>query len=238
MLSHRGRAKPATHKRPEPLRATASNQVWSWDISYLRSSVTGIFFYAYIIIDIYSRKIVAADVFEAELSEHASKLVKKACLMEGVQRKELTLHSDNGSPMKGATLLATLQKLGVMPSFSRPSVSNDNPYSEALFRTLKYCPEFPAKPFDNLELARIWLRAFVDWYNNIHLHSGIKFVTPADRHLGKDIQILQNRKHVYENAKLQNPNRWSRKTRNWSPITEVLLNPLKNNKETDMKIAA
>jgi len=238
MLSHRGRAKPATHKKPEPLIATGPNQVWSWDISYLKSVVQGIFFYAYIIIDIYSRKIVAADVFEIESSEYASRLVKKACLIEGIGLNELALHSDNGSPMKGATLLATLQKLGVMPSFSRPAVSNDNPYSEALFRTLKYCPEFPTKPFQSVEAASAWLKTFTDWYNNIHLHSGIKFITPSDRHLGKDLQILQTRKDVYENARSENPNRWSKDTRNWNPITEVYLNPLKIKEGNDMKIAA
>lgn len=238
MLSHRGRTKPATHKKPEPLLATGPNQVWSWDITYLQSIVRGVFFYAYVIIDIYSRKIVAADVFKAESSEYASRLVKKGCLMAGVTRKELTLHSDNGSPMKGATLLATLQKLGIMPSFSRPSVSDDNPYSEALFRTLKYCPEFPSKPFQDLESARIWLKAFVDWYNNVHLHSGIKFVTPSDKHLGKDLEILENRKDVYEKAKEKNPTRWSKETRNWNPILEVCLNPLKIVGEDDINIAA
>ena len=238
LLTPRGRAKPRTHKKPEPLVAFAPNQVWSWDITYLRSTVQGIFFYAYIIIDIYSRKIVGAEIFETELSEYAAKLVRRACLAEGISQSQLWLHSDNGGPMKGATLLATLQMLGVVPSFSRPSVSDDNPYSEALFRTLKYCPNFPSKPFLDLEAARIWLIQFVDWYNNRHLHSAIKFVTPADRHAGLDIEVLQNRKFVYENAKLNNSSRWSGNIRNWNPINEVYLNPLKNKEETDMKIAA
>jgi len=188
--------------------------------------------------DIFSRKIVAGEVFETELSAYAAQLVKKACLWEGAVFNDLTLHSDNGSPMKGATLLATLQRLGVMPSFSRPSVSDDNPYSEALFRTLKYCPEFPSKPFPSLEAARAWLRSFVYWYNYCHLHSEIKFVTPADKHAGRDIEILAARKSVYEIARQKNPNRWSGETRNWDPITEVYLNPLKKKQEDDMKIAA
>lgn len=238
LLTYRGRAKPRTHKKPEPLVAFAPNQVWSWDITYLCSAVQGMFFYAYITIDIYSRKIVAADVFETESSEYAARLMRKACLAEGISKEQLWLHSDNGSPMKGATLLATLQKLGVVPSFSRPAVSDDNPYSEALFRTLKYCPYFPSKPFLDLEEARLWLIRFVDWYNNHHLHSAIKFVTPADRHAGLDSQILQNRKVVYQIAKGINPNRWSGKIRDWEPITKVCLNPLKNNAGGDMKIAA
>lgn len=238
MLAHRGKAKPATHKKPEPLLAIRPNQVWSWDITYLLTTVKGIFFYAYIFVDIYSRKIVAGEVFEAESSEYASRMMRAACLREGVRKDDLNLHSDNGSPMKGATLLGTLQTLGVVPSFSRPRVSDDNPYSEALFRTLKYCPEFPSKPFESLENARIWLQSFIDWYNHHHLHSGIKFVTPADRHAGKDIEILKKRRGVYEIARKKNPNRWSGNIRNWEPITEVCLNPLKNIKEDVMKKAA
>jgi putative transposase len=238
LLCHRGRARPAEVKKPQTLLATAPNQVWSWDITYLKSAIAGVFFYAYVILDIYSRKIVGAQVFEAESSGHASRLITTACLREKIARCELTLHSDNGSPMKGATLLATLQKLGVVPSFSRPRVSDDNPYSEALFRTLKYCPEFPTKPFETLEAAQAWLERFVDWYNNHHLHSGIKFVTPADRHLGKDLEILQARKQVYEKTRAKVPSRWSKNIRNWNPITEVSLNPLKNSQELDMKLAA
>lgn len=238
MLSHRGKAKAAVHEKPAPLVATGPNQVWSWDITYLKSAIGGIFFYAYIVIDIFSRRIVASEVFETESSEHASIMIKKACLSEGAVFAELTLHSDNGSPMKGATLLATLQKLGVMPSFSRPRVSDDNPYSEALFRTLKYCPTFPNQPFGTIEEARTWLEAFVHWYNFDHLHSGIKFVPPALKHFGKDVEILKARKTVYEVAKAKNPNRWSGDIRNWDPVTKVYLNPLKNKEENAMKNAA
>jgi len=238
MLAHRGKAQPATHSRPDELVATAPNQVWSWDITYLKMVIRGVFYYAYLIEDIFSRKITAGDVFEAESSEHAARLMRKACLKEGIQPGELALHSDNGGPMKGATMLATLQKLGVAASFSRPRVSDDNPFSEALFRTMKYRPEFPDKPFKTLEEAKAWLDAFCHWYNHEHLHSGIKFVAPADRHDGKDVEILENRKRVYEQAKNKNPLRWSRETRNWNRIEEVSLNHLKNQKEDHMKMAA
>ena len=121
-------------------------------------------------------------------------------------------------------MLATLQKLGVTPSFSRPRVSNDNPFSEALFRTLKYAPAFPSKPFGSLEDARTWVASFVHWYNHEHRHSAIRFVTPAQRHLGLDAEILSRRDAVYAHARRRNPQRWTGGTRNWSPITEVRLN--------------
>lgn len=238
MLAHRGKARPATSSRPDELVATAPNQVWSWDITYLKMVIRGQFYYAYLIEDIFSRKITAGDVFEAESSEHAAQLMRAACLKEGIQQKQLVLHSDNGGPMKGATMLATLQKLGVATSFSRPRVSDDNPFSEALFRTMKYRPEFPEKPFESLEEAVKWLHEFILWYNHEHLHSGIKFIAPADRHDGKDIEILEKRKQVYEDAKNKNPMRWSREIRNWDPITEVSLNHLNNKRECYMKMAA
>ena len=127
-------------------------------------------------------------------------------------------------------MLATLQRLGVAPSFSRPKVSNDNPYSESLFKTLKYCPEFPERGFADIEEARRWVSKFVNWYNNLHLHSGIKFITPAIRHLGNESEVLKQRQDVYEAAKTRNPSRWSRQTRDWSRINEVELNPGKISK--------
>ncbi len=140
--------------------------------------------------------------------------------------------------MKGATMLATLQQLGVMPSFSRPSVSNDNPYSESLFRTLKYRPEYPEKPFTDLQSARDWVLRFVDWYNNKHLHSSIKFVTPAQRHRGEDVDILAKREALYRQAKSENPKRWSGEIRNWEPVKEVYLNPEKQTLVTEEGKAA
>ena len=224
-LAHRGKAKPPTRKRPAPLQANAPNQLWSWDITYLATTVKGIFFYLYLIMDVYSRKIVGWEVYGTESADQASMVFRKAYLREGIAGDDLVLHSDNGSPMKGATMLATLQRLGVMPSFSRPSVSDDNPYSEALFKTLKYHPGFPDKPFACLEEARSWVAGFQQWYNEVHRHSTLKFVTPGQRHRGEDIAILKRRHLLYETAKANSPGRWSGETRNWTPVENVYLNP-------------
>ncbi|MEA3302065.1 MAG: IS3 family transposase, partial [Pseudomonadota bacterium] len=224
-LAHRGKAKAPKRRRPTPLQADAANQVWSWDITYLATTIKGQFFYLYLFIDIYSRKIVGWEIFASESAEHASRVFRKAHLREGVSPDSLVLHSDNGSPMKGATMLATLQQLGVMPSFSRPSVSNDNPYSEAMFKTLKYHPGFPDKPFDSLDEARQWVSGFQRWYNEIHRHSALKFVTPGQRHRGEDIAILEQRKAVYEAARARCPERWSGPSRNWEHERVVFLNP-------------
>lgn len=229
-LKHRQASRPATvRNKPGSLQATAPNQVYSWDITYLPTAIRGVFFYLYLFMDIYSRKIVGWQVYEEENSEWAAQILYDTAQREGIAPDQVTLHSDNGGPMKGATMLATLQALGIMPSFSRPAVSNDNPYSESIFKTLKYRPEYPAQPFANLIEARQWVAGFVDWYNHEHRHSGIQFVTPAQRHAGLDTAILAHRKAVYEAAKERNPERWSRETRNWDPVKVVYLNPDKSN---------
>lgn len=227
---------PRKVAKPQGYKATAPNQVWSWDITYLAASVVGMFFRLYLIMDVYSRKVVGWEVHESELAAHASVLIHKACLAEGIAGKELVLHSDNGSPMKGATMLATLQRLGIVPSFSRPSVSDDNPYSEALFKTLKYTPAYPSKRFDSLDEARAWVHRFVQWYNVEHHHSALKFVTPAQRHNGEEEGILEKRRQVYELARKQRPERWSENTRNWDAVGEVWLNPPKELRAEDQQI--
>jgi putative transposase len=202
----RGRARsPRQVPRPQGYKATRPRQTWSWDITYLAASIRGTFYRLYLIEDIYSRAIVGWEVHEEESAEHASELIRKACLREGIHQKGLVLHSDNGSPMKGATMLSTLQRLGVVPSFSRPSVSDDNPYSESLFRTLKYTPTFPSTPFASLAEAREWVHTFVQWYNEQHRHSAIGFVTPGQRHRGEDVEILARRQRLYEAAKAERP---------------------------------
>lgn len=225
-LTHRQRSRVKARAKPKELVAYQPNQIWSWDISYLATTVFGQFYYLYLIMDIFSRKIVGWSIHESESSAYATDLVQEACATENITSKQITLHSDNDAPMKGATLLATLQKLGVATSFSRPAVSNDNPYSESLFKTLKYCCFYPEKPFDSLKEARLWVIGFVGRYNVQHCHSALKFPTPQQRHMGKDKQIVQQRQSVYEQAKKQYPQRWNgRETRNWKLPEVVILNP-------------
>lgn len=239
-LQHRGYTAPPNRTKPKAHTADGPNQVWSWDITYLARNLKGAFFYLYLFMDIYSRKIVGWEVYENESSEQAADVLRKTRLAEALSSpQKVVLHSDNGSPMKGATMLATMQKLGIVPSFSRPSVSNDNPYSESLFKTLKYTPIYPSKPFESLDEARQWVAIFVKWYNHSHRHSGIKYVTPVQRHQGEDIAILKQRKRVYEDAKKQNPERWSGDTRNWDHESLVKLNPVNEQPlKTEMKQAA
>lgn len=233
LLEHRGKSRPVSKVKPTPLIAYQPNQIWSWDITYLKSNIRGQFFYLYLFMDIFSRKIVGYDIYNEESMENSSSLFESIASIQNINKKELCLHSDNGGPMKGATMLATLEKLGVSASFSRPRVSDDNPYSESLFKTLKYIPDYPDY-FQSLADAKQWTLKFVDWYNHHHLHSGIKYVTPADRHEGKDIQILKNRHLVYMAAKEKKPNRWSRKTRNWDWIESVNLNHIEGRKSIPM----
>lgn len=225
-LQHRGAERPRQQRsKPRALCATAPNELFSWDITYLPALVIGIYFYLYLFVDIFSRKIVGWQVYETESSELASEVMRDICERENIAPNQVVLHSDNGSPMKGATMLSTLQSLGVMPSFSRPAVSNDNPYSESLFRTLKYRPDYPERAFENLFAARQWVGTFVRWYNHEHRHSAIHFVTPGERHAGQDTALLAKRVEVYEAAKAKHPQRWSGSTRNWVPVSVVHLNP-------------
>jgi putative transposase len=227
LMNHREPSRPRTHRRPPEHVATAPNTVWSWDITYLRSPVRGVFFYLYLVLDVFSRKVVASEVHDVESPSLASDLVESACTREGVVRNSLVLHADNGGPMKGSTMLATLQRLGVVASFSRPSVSDDNPFSEALFRTMKYRPGYPKNPFANIAEATIWVDSFIRWYNTEHLHSGIRFVRPNDRHEGGDRAILAARHRIYTKARSSTPRRWTGATRNWTPVGNVRLNPEK-----------
>jgi len=227
-LKHRERAKPATRHRPLEYVATGPNQVYSWDITYLRSPIRGGFYYLYMVIDVWSRKIVGFVVHDRECAELASELVEEVRILQKIDPEGIVLHSDNGGPMKGSTMLATLQRLGVVASFSRPSVSNDNPFSESLFRTMKYRPEYPRGQFPSLEHARAWVALFVSWYNTEHLHSGIDFVTPEDRHAGREQEIFVRRRQVYDAARQRRPERWSGETRRWASVKTVTLNPAKD----------
>lgn len=206
-------------------RATKPHQVWSWDVTWLPTTVRGRFFYLHLALDVWSRRIVGWTVEDHESADTASAFITKSCREGGFDPKGLVLHSDNGAPMKGSTMLATLQRLGVVPSFSRPHVSDDNPYSEALFRTLKHTPAYPKALFDDIATARRWVARFVAWYNAEHRHSSIRFVTPNERHDGREHDVLARRHALYERARRANPERWSRGTRNWSPVGNVTLNP-------------
>ncbi len=218
-------APPSQAARPKPKVATGPNQVWSWDITYLQTLVGGVFFYLYVILDVWSRKIVEWEVFPAENGENSILLFQRALSQEGVDPSKLIVHNDRGGPMKHGTFKSFLGRLGVFQSFSRPRRSDDNPFIEATFRTMKYRPFYPEKGFETIEDARAWVSEFVYWYNHQHLHSAIGFVTPHDRHEGRDVEILARRKKVYEEAKRRHPERWTGHTRNWSPVEVVVLNP-------------
>lgn len=221
----RGRAKAPKRRVLTTHRADGPNQVWCWDITWLPSTVKGRFFYWYMVKDVYSRKLVANEVHEVESAEHACELLRKGCLREQTAGRPLVLHSDNGHVMRGSLLRESMVALGVEPSFSRPRVSNDNAYAEALFRTAKYCPLWPDQPFDTVTDARLWVQNFIDWYNEDHRHSALKYVTPNQRHEGKATALLQARAELYEDARRTNPSRWSTRTRNWKLADAVYLNP-------------
>lgn len=226
--ARRGRAKPPTATRPPTTHvATAPRQVWCWDMTYLPATVAGRWFHLYLILDLYSRKIVGWEVHETDAADHAAHLVRRTALAEGIAAlgAKPVLHGDNGATLKATTVLAMLHWLGVKPSYSRPRVSDDNAYAEALFRTAKYRPEFPVKGFADLVGARAWAADFVHWYNVDHRHSAIRYVSPAQRHAGDDHAILAARHALYAQARERNPARWSRHTRDWSPIGAVALNP-------------
>lgn len=225
-MTHRRPERPP-HKRSKPraLVARQPDQIYCWDITYLPTQVRGLYFYLYLFVDIFSRKIVGWHVYDSESAEQASELLQDICRQQGINPNQLTVHSDNGGPMKGETMLATMQRLGVAHSRSRPAVSNDNPFSESLFKTLKYRPKFPLKPFEDLLQARRWVAELVHWYNEEHRHSAIGFVTPAQRHAGLDEGMLSARAEVYEAARRRHPLRWAKHTRDWLYTDEVQLNP-------------
>jgi putative transposase len=227
-IRHRGRAKaPRASRPPSTHMATAPRQVWCWDMTYLPAQVAGRWFYLYLILDLYSRKIVGFEVHDRDDATHAAHLARRTALAEGIHAlvDKPVLHGDNGATLKATTVLAMLHWLGVKPSYSRPRVSDDNAFVESLFRTAKYRPEYPERGFADLPAARQWAADFVHWYNHTHRHSGIRYVTPAQRHAGQDREILQARHALYTQARELKPRRWSGQTRDWSHIDVVTLNP-------------
>jgi putative transposase len=227
-MNRRGRAQPPRTSRPPTTHiATGPAQVWCWDVTFLPAQIQGRWFYLYLILDLFSRKIVGCEVHDTDSAEHAAHLARRTALAEGVHAMPVrpVLHGDNGATLKATTVLAMLHWLGIKPSYSRPRVSDDNAFAEALFRTAKYRPEFPLKGFVDLDDARQWAMRFVQWYNHGHRHSGIRYVTPAQRHSGQDGPVLAARHAVYQDARQRNPQRWSGPTRNWTPVGVVTLNP-------------
>jgi len=224
---YRQRSKPASPRhKPRQYVAHEPLRVFSWDITYLRSStIRGQFFFLYLFIDIWSRRIVGAEVHETQESELAANLLSQICCEHQLDADKLVVHSDNGAPMKGCTMLALMQSLGITASFSRPSISDDNAFAEALFRHLKYAPSYPRQGFASVDDARRWVDRFVVWYNGEHLHSAIGLVTPDDRHHGRDIALLENRRRLYAAARGRNPRRWTTSPRRWARPAIVTLNP-------------
>ena len=194
------------YNKPELL-ANAPNQVWSWDITKLKSSLKWTYFYLYVIIDIYSRYVVGWMIAHREQDALAKRLIEETCRKQGVQQGQLTIHADRGSSMTSKSVALLLSDLGVIKSHSRPYVSNDNPYSESQFKTLKYCPSFPGQ-FGCIQDARSFCRLFFNWYNKEHRHTGIGLVTPEQLHYGLANQIRENRSEVLKAAFDAHPERF------------------------------
>lgn len=230
MQHHRENKRPASSKKPDELVANAPNQVYCWDITYLRSRPLGSFYYLYLVTDIFSRRIVAARVYSTENDENAAELFEEVQQREQLAPGQVALHADNGSPMKGATLKVTLQRLGIFASYSRPGVSDDNPFVESLIGTMKARVGYPKKPFESLEEAQAWVDSFVRWYNEEHRHSALNWVTPMARHTGEESKLLRRREETYRSARARHPERWSRDIRNCKPAPPVTLNPARVDK--------
>ena len=209
---------------PPRVHATGPNQAWSWDISRLRGPVVRSWFYLYVVLDIYSRKIVAWSIDTIESDKVAKRLIERACQREGIEADQLILHSDRGAQMTGNTIAELLEDLGVTRSLSRPRTSNDNPYSEANFKTAKYRPDYPDR-FESLDEARSWMRRFARWYNHDHYHSAVAYLHPADVHAGVTDDIVAARQAVLDTAYTANPDRFrNQPPRAAGPPTEAWIN--------------
>ena len=202
----RNQLRHPAYRKPELL-ATGPNQVWSWDITKLRGPSKGVYYYLYAIIDIYSRYVVGWMIAEVESAELAEQLIVESCAKQGVQQAQLTIHADNGGPMVAKTVAILLADLGVTKSHSRPHVSDDNPFSEAQFKTLKYRPDYPDR-FGSLADARSWGRRFFHWYNEQHHHTGLGLLTPAAVHAGRGETMRQQRQVILEQAFQAHPERF------------------------------
>lgn len=194
------------HQKPELL-ATAPNQVWSWDITKLRGPHKGTYFALYVVLDIFSRYVVGWMIAEQQLASLAKTLIEESCQKEGIAKDQLTIHSDNGKPMRSKSLALLYADLGVNASFTRPYTSDDNPFSEAQFKTLKYQPDYPDR-FGSVQAARAWAQHFFPWYNFVHYHTGLNLLTPASVHRGQAIKVQQQRQTVLTAACAAHPERF------------------------------
>lgn len=205
-LAHRRESrKPRASIAPQKIQVTGSNQVWSWDITWLKTEIHGIFHYAYTIIDLFDRSIIGWTIEATESEEHARRLFERIIRDLGLCPQ--IVHADNGNPMRGVTLAVFLDSLMVVRSYSRPRCSNDNAFIESWHKTLKYTVGYP-KAFTSLEHARSWFADFVNWYNTKHLHSGIGYVTPRQKRSGEALHIYATRNRTVAAARLRNPLRW------------------------------
>ena len=228
MTKHRAKIAARTNRPVPCYYAAGPNQVWVWDITYIQSSVRGLFYYLYVIMDLFSRKVVGWEIWEEQSDIHARDLLLRAATAENITRiNDLVLHSDNGSSMKGQNMINMMYWLGIKPSFNRPRVSNDNAYAESLFNTYKHHTPFHyPEYFDSIDAARKWAQRFFKWYNSERQHSSICYITPNDSHNGLGEKIAFTRNQVMEMAKQKHPERWgSRKTKDWSSPKVVFLNP-------------
>jgi len=210
------RAPPSRVQPVEERIASAPNQVWSWDITYLKGPVPGRFLYLYLVMDVFSRRIMGWRLHSEESAARACAFIRQVCRESRVNPSGLILHSDNGRPMRASAMRVTLRRLGVRSSFSRPRVSNDNTFVESLFHTLKGRPDFPERHFASRHAARAWVARFASWYNQEHLHGGLGYVTPDDRYSGRDEEVLERRARVYAAARSRQPRRWSCQVRSWT----------------------
>ena len=222
----RKQLKHPSYKKPELL-ATGPNQVWSWDITRLRGAKKWTYYYLYVILDIYSRYVVGWMIASQESAALAEELVRQSCAKQGIPEGQLTLHADRGAPMVAKSMAMLLADLGINRSHSRPHVSDDNPYSEAQFKTMKYRPDYPQR-FGSLSDARAWARPFFTWYNHHHYHSGIGLLHPADVHYGRAAEIIQARQRVLRLAYQNNPHRFVKGEPQAATLPEsVWINPPK-----------
>jgi putative transposase len=206
-VTERRRIVSRSHYLKPELIATAANQVWSWDITKLKGPAKWTYFYLYVIIDIFSRYVVGWMVAHREQDILAKRLLEETCAKQRIDPGQLTIHADRGSSMKSKVVAHLLADLGVTKTHSRPYQSNDNPFSEAQFKTLKYCPEFPER-FGSIQDAKSFCHPFFDWYNNEHRHSGIALMTPEQVHYGMTPQVQENRARTLNQAFIRHPERF------------------------------